>query len=139
MPSGEADLALIHFKGNAPKGYTPITLANENLKLKEGTLVFMFDYGVTDGESQTGAGKLRQTTSKILGHHSLTEAVTDGHKSSVCFGDSGGPAFIKTDSGFVQWGVASSVTNIACEEASIHTEVMKYETWIRSSVKKLEH
>lgn len=139
MPSGEGDLALIHFKGDLPEGYKPVKLADENLKLKMGEKVLMIGYGVTNGDSETGSGKLRQTTSEIIERHSPTEIITDGQKSSVCFGDSGGPAFIKSGKEYVQWGVASSVTNKSCDEASIHTEVMKYEQWIHSSITKLKH
>ena len=139
LPSGEGDLALIHFKGGLPEGHTQVILADENLKLKMGQKVLMMGFGVTDGQSETGAGKLRQTNSLIIEQHSPTEYVTDGHKSSVCFGDSGGPAFIKIGKEFVQWGVASSVTNKSCDEASIHTEVMKYEPWIKSTIIKMSH
>ncbi|MDD4975017.1 MAG: trypsin-like serine protease [Bacteriovorax sp.] len=139
LPSGESDLALIHFKGALPEGYSPVKLANDNLKLKIGQKVLMLGYGVTDGQSESGSGKLRQTNSFVLEEHSPTEIMTDGQKSSVCFGDSGGPAFVKVLKEYVQWGVASSVTNKSCNEASIHTEVMKYETWIKSSVSKMQH
>jgi secreted trypsin-like serine protease len=138
LPSGESDLALIHFKGALPEGYSPVKLADDNFKLKIGQKVLMIGYGVTDGQSENGSGKLRQTNSLILEEHSLTEMVTDGQKSSVCFGDSGGPAFVKVSKEYIQWGVASSVTNKSCDEASIHTEVMKYETWIKSSITKMQ-
>lgn len=139
LPSGEGDLALIHFKGNLPEGYQPVKLANENLSLKAGQKVLMIGYGVINGEAETGSGKLRQTTTLVIGRHSPTEIVTDGKKSSVCFGDSGGPAFIKIKNEFFQWGVASSVANRSCDESSIHTEVMKYEPWIQASIAKLQH
>ena len=139
LPTGEGDLALIHFKGLIPEGHSPVTLANENLKLKKGQKVLMMGYGVTDGIRENGSGKLRETSSQILDQHSPTESLTDGHKSSVCFGDSGGPAFVKVGSEFVQWGVASSVTDKSCDEDSIHTEVMKYEPWIKLTINKMIH
>jgi hypothetical protein len=107
LPSGEGDLALIHFKGILPEGYSPVRLADQNVKLKIGQKVLMFGFGVIDGENESGSGKLRQTSSTIVEQHSPTEFVTDGQKTSVCFGDSGGPAFVKIDKEFVQWGVAS--------------------------------
>ena len=137
MPSGEADLALIHFSGGLVEGFVPVKLATKGLKLTSGEEVLMAGFGVTDGGAETGAGKLRQTISTILEEHSVTEFVTDGKKSSVCFGDSGGPAFVKTKNELVQWGVASSVTNRACDEASIHTAVMGYLPWIKVNMVKL--
>ena len=137
MPSGEGDLALIHFKGSLPAGYAPVTLADENLKLKKGQKIFMLGFGVTDGETEVGSGKLRQTTSIIIEQQSTNEYVSDGTKSSVCFGDSGGPAFVKVDKAYFQWGVASSVLNKSCDEASIHTALMNYGAWIKSTINKM--
>ena len=134
---GQGDLALIHFQGGLPAGYAPVKLANKNLSLAQGTQILMAGYGVTNGLSSAGAGTLRQTQSSIIGKHSVTEMITDGHKSSVCFGDSGGPAFVLQGDQYVQWGVANSVMNQACNEASIHTSVMSYETWIRQTAANL--
>jgi secreted trypsin-like serine protease len=136
LDSGEGDLALVHFKGNVPAGYVPLKLAPEKLELKIGKKITIIGYGVTDGESKTNSGKLRQTSSEIIDRKSETEMVTDGQQSSVCFGDSGGPAVIKNGKDIFQWGVASSVTNRDCTEASIHTEVMPYRDWIASALKK---
>jgi hypothetical protein len=138
LRTGEADLAVIHFNGSIPTGFLPVNLANDKLKLENGQKVILAGFGVTDGENNIGAGTLRQTTSEIIDFHSATEAVTDGQKSSVCFGDSGGPAFIKVKNELIQWGVASSVANLACNESSIHTEVMKYLSWISKSMAKLQ-
>lgn len=138
LRSGEGDLAVIHFRGDLPEGFVRVKLADDKLILKNGQKVIMAGYGVTEGEDQIGAGKLRQTITEIIDRHSETEILTDGHKSSVCFGDSGGPAFIKIDNDLVQWGVASSVTNLACDDTSIHTEIMKYKSWISTSVVKLQ-
>jgi secreted trypsin-like serine protease len=139
LQPGEGDLALIHFKGTLPEGYSPVKLASENLALKIGQKVLMAGFGVTDGESESGSGILRQTNSLIIEQRNPTEFVTDGQKSSVCFGDSGGPAFVKVGKEYFQWGVASSVLNKSCDDASIHTGVMKYESWIKLTVNKMQH
>jgi secreted trypsin-like serine protease len=128
----QGDLAIIHFAGGLPEGYKPVRLAKPTEVVSEGQQVYFLGYGVTNGNSQKGSGILRGTTSRIIGEQSPTETITDGKKSSVCFGDSGGPAFIKVKNQFVQWGVASSVFNQACNEASIHTNVMPYDSWIRN-------
>jgi len=138
LPSGEGDLAIIHFKEAAPKQYQPVTLATSSFKLKKAQEIILAGFGVTDGESQSGAGKLRQTTSTVIDQRSPTEFATDGEKSSVCFGDSGGPAFVKIGNQLIQWGVASSVMNRECNLASIHTAVMKYDAWIKATIKKMQ-
>ena len=138
MPAGEGDLALIHFQGITPKEYIPVILAPSNFKLKKGQVIIMAGYGVTDGEAQSGAGQLRQTNSNVIDQQTQTEFVINGDKSSVCFGDSGGPAFIKTGNKMIQWGVASSVMNRECNSASIHTALMKYNSWIQTTIKKMQ-
>jgi secreted trypsin-like serine protease len=134
---GRGDLALVHFEGGIPSGFTPVTLATKSLSLEEGTSVLMLGYGVSNGLSQSGAGILRETQTTVVTQASPTEIITDGRKSSVCFGDSGGPAFINDGRRLVQWGVASSVTNENCNEASIHTSVMTYLRWIKTTENRL--
>jgi V8-like Glu-specific endopeptidase len=139
---GRGDLALVHFQGGLPQGFKPVTLAQANVALKPGTPVKMIGYGVTNGRTETGSGTLRVAQSTVLSQYSSTEIVTDGKKSSVCFGDSGGPAFVsdkktKTKFRLVQWGVASSVLNHSCNEASIHTSVMSYSRWFKIASEQL--
>lgn len=135
---GKGDLAIVHFKGGLPAGYQPVQLASHDLKLANGQAVMMAGYGVSNGLRNSGAGQLRSTQSEVLQWISKTEVASDGRKSSVCFGDSGGPAFVESHEGLVQWGVASSVLNQACNEASVHTAVMPYEGWISKTVAKLQ-
>lgn len=149
---GRGDLALVHFAGEMPAGYTTVSLAKPNVDLSPGMRTKLVGYGVTNGTSETGSGTLRVAQSTILSPHSVTEVLTDGKKSSVCFGDSGGPAFVedkfvgeksvennrvKGSPSYVQWGVASSVLNHTCNEASIHTSVISYASWIKSSSQRL--
>ncbi len=134
---GRGDLALVHFKGGLPEGYQPVELAGKNLELSPGTEVTMLGYGVTEGTAHLGSGVLRMTTTTVLEQVSPTELLTDGRESSVCFGDSGGPAFSLIDDHWVQWGVASSVLNKSCDRASVHTSVVSYVRWISAAAKKL--
>ena len=132
------DLAVVHFEGGLPSGYQPVTLVAKSGELEKGREVLLAGYGVTNGDSHTGSGVLRQTVSQVMGLKSKTQTITDGRKSSVCFGDSGGPGFIKEGNFYVQWGVANSVMNSSCNEASIHTNVLSYEKWIKSTALRLE-
>ncbi len=140
---GKGDLALVHFGGKLPGGYSPIKLAPEDLKLRMGSTVKMMGYGVSDGFTKEGSGVLREMKTKLREVVSATEVMSDGWHSSVCFGDSGGPAFIKKGRAWEQWGVASFVTNRSCSEASVHTGIMDYLDWIHSASlqlrRKLEH
>lgn len=134
----EGDLALIHFKGGLPEGFHPVRLAEPTTHLTRGLKTTLMGYGVTNGITRVGSGRLRLTESQILEKKSETQYVTDGHATGVCFGDSGGPAFAITPRGFAQWGVASSVSNRTCRETSIHTSLLAYEPWIRSTAARLK-
>jgi hypothetical protein len=135
-PNG-GDLALIHFQGGLPQGYQPVQLVPAKFAIEDGQEVIMAGYGVTNGLTEKGAGTLREMKTTVVEHASDSLIVTDGKKSSVCFGDSGGPAFVKKGERFLQWGVASSVVNKACNQASVHTSLMGYSTWIKSAARQL--
>lgn len=135
--SGLGDVAVILFSGGLPQGYAPMTLAPKEMEIQQGSAVSFLGYGVTNGETHVGSGVLRFAQSSVIAQKNNTQIITDGTKSSVCFGDSGGPGLIAYNGGFVQWGVASSVMNQACNEASVHTTVMEYEPWMNSAITKL--
>ena len=130
----KGDLAIIKFSGGLPKGFLPVKLADDNFELNNDQDVLFAGYGVTNGKKETGAGTLRMTKTKVIGQKSKTEVMTDGRETSVCFGDSGGPGFVFINNEFIQWGVASSVLNQSCNEASIHTSIMDYKTWIQTTM-----
>lgn len=134
---GRGDLALIHFEGGIPAGFRAVKLAPKTFKVEKGMPVLFAGYGVTNGQRERGAGQLRETETAVVGDYSSTEVLTDGRKHGVCFGDSGGPAFVVQDSKIVQWGIASSVTSRSCNDLSIHTSVMPYLSWIRLKIRDL--
>jgi hypothetical protein len=134
---GLGDLAILHFTGGLPGGFEPVTFAPRSWIPEAGIRIRMLGYGVTNGLTHEGSGVLRQTDSEILSSLSKTQVESDGRQTSVCFGDSGGPAFVEYNGEWVQWGVASSVTNSACNQSSIHTTVMSYETWMNKTMDHL--
>lgn len=137
QPEGRGDLAVLHFDGGLPDGYNSVHLAPGTLILQPGTETLLLGYGVNNGSSHLGSGVLRETSTRILKRISTTEMLVDGRESSVCFGDSGGPAFISNGSQLLQWGIASAVTNKTCTQASVHTEIKTYLAWIRTAATKL--
>jgi secreted trypsin-like serine protease len=137
LADGRGDLAVVRFEGGLPEGYEPVALADERLALEPGERTVLLGYGVSNGKRETGSGVLRETETGIIGAASPTEFATDGERTSACFGDSGGPAFVRRGDGWVQWGVASAVTSHACNKASIHTAVMRYRPWIEQAIAKL--
>ncbi|PWU17720.1 MAG: hypothetical protein C5B49_08340 [Bdellovibrio sp.] len=134
---GLGDLALIHFTGGLVEGYEVADLAPPSTSLVAGTAVRLLGYGVTNGLRRKGSGTLRETDTQVIQKVTPTEIATDGQTSSVCFGDSGGPAFVQSADGWLVWGIASSVTNRACNELSIHTNLASYHGWIKSTMARL--
>ena len=134
-PAG--DLAVVHFLGGLPNGYRPVQLAKTADGIEKGTPVVMIGYGVTNGLSHSGAGVLRTTQTTILGRTG-NAMVSDGSKSSACFGDSGGPAFVKIAGEYLQMGVAHSVSSEGCNRQDMHTLVPAYFDWIRNTVAALK-
>ena len=135
--NGLGDLAILYFEGGLPKGFQQVTLAPKSINLSPHTGVRFLGYGVTNGQTHAGAGQLRQTDSTILQPLSSTQIETDGRTASVCFGDSGGPAFVEYNGQWVQWGLASSVLSQDCNQASVHTTVMSYIRWMNSTIDHL--
>jgi hypothetical protein len=134
---GRGDLAVVHFEGGLPSGYEPIKIAPASWTPTRGDETMLVGYGVTNGAREEGSGKMRETWTTILGSASQTEIVTDGQKASVCFGDSGGPALVRTGKTLAQWGIASAVMNKGCDKASIHTNIAPYASWIKATAAKL--
>jgi hypothetical protein len=135
--TGLGDVAILMFAGGIPDGFEVATLAPKSFALDLGTQVFFLGYGVTNGTTHEGAGVLRETTSQVTELISSTQVQTDGQQASVCFGDSGGPAFVFWNRQWVQWGIASSVLTESCNSASVHTTVMSYVTWMNRTLDKM--
>jgi len=131
------DLAVVHFAGGLPNGHGPVKLVRPGFAPPLGAPVWLAGYGVTSGGAKSKAGTLRRAESKVVGYANETQIVTDGHKSSVCFGDSGGPGFIDVNGELLQWGIAHAVANPACDEVSVHTAVAPYLNWIASAAREM--
>jgi secreted trypsin-like serine protease len=137
--SESGDLALVHFSGGLPLGFEPVTFVQNLSTLAVGLEVRMLGYGVTNGLKRKGAGKIRETKSEIVSLTNGQEAITDGHSHSVCFGDSGGPAFVLEQGEWVQWGVAHAVSSEACDETSSHTVTLSFQRWITAAQHRLRN
>ncbi|WP_291515861.1 trypsin-like serine protease [Bdellovibrio sp. ArHS] len=138
------DIALMHFQGDVPAGYKPATFLSETNKklLKKGAKVVLAGYGITDGVTGDGAGKLRMTSVKIADpKFSVTEIKldqTDG--TGACHGDSGGPAYIEIKGKFYLWGVTSrGVEDSAndCSQFSAYTSALAHKVWLNRMANKL--
>lgn len=138
------DIALVHFTGSVPRGYVPATFAgpNERRLLKAGSEVVLAGYGISNGATGDGAGRLRVTKVKIedpkFSNSEITLNQTQG--TGACHGDSGGPAYILVNGHHYLWGVTSRGVEDKsndCSKLAAYTSALYYKTWINKMAAKL--
>lgn len=128
----KGDLALAFFEGDIPAPYDAVDLGEIDGSQQSSTIV---GAGVKNGAKESGAGVMRVVDLEVKGLVNRTLVALQGESGeSACFGDSGGPAIQEHDGKWIQWGVASSVTDSACEGYSIYTRVAPYMKWIQKNL-----
>ena len=116
------------------QGFNGLHVPNVDALLESGEAVCMDDSKITCAfVNMSGDGPLRSTYAPVASLEGF-EFVNDETKSGTCSGDSGGPAFRKTDSGYVLSGVTSR-GSMACNQDGVYTIVSKYKKWISSKLK----
>lgn len=149
------DIGLLHFSGGLPPGYSPVQLATSADVLTPGISMHFIGFGISRVNAvQTQAGKeisvvpapdhttvgtLRETDVPMSDYDiALRMLFSSGTKSSVCSGDSGGPAFVKDSTGaIVQVGIAEAVASAYCNSVSTHTAIFPYLDWIKQTSEKM--
>lgn len=145
------DIAMVHFQGGLPAGYKPVKLAASAAVVQPGVKMHMIGYGLAKVDSkmavingqatfvpvpdQTTPGQLRESEVAIDRYDLKTGMIfTDGRATSVCSGDSGGPAFVMDASGNpVQVGIAEAVATAYCNSVAMHTAVFPFLDWIEKT------
>jgi secreted trypsin-like serine protease len=139
------DIAVLHFTGGLPAGYTPVKLASNPSTVRPGATLIMIGYGLSQVKAVTKGGQtvaqpvastvaqLRETSVPVYAYDTRVGMIlTSGAETSVCSGDSGGPGFMQDSSGqIVQVGIAEAVANEFCNSASMHTAVFPFLGWIQ--------
>lgn len=149
------DLALIQFSGGLPVGAKVALLALKNQITVTGTRIVALGYGRSDdlqGEDESGHGegtlrRVEQTTVAEF-RDQFGFVVNQENGKGVCFGDSGGPAFLNNSNlkeNAKLLGVASAVYSEAeedaehnCSSRSLYMSVAKYRDWILAGMVKLK-
>ncbi|MEK2689074.1 S1 family peptidase [Bdellovibrio sp. GT3] len=134
------DVALISFSGSMPKGYKPAPLAPDLSAAKENGEFVAFGYGSTTGIDGYGDenGRLRKVSMKIFSVFSSKKVFASKHLSGkgICFGDSGGAAFVKIKGVYHLLGVIGGVywsqrPKDQCSAYSYYLAVPYYLPWIK--------
>ena len=143
------DIAIIKFDGGPlPKGYVAAELLENSNLLKNGLNATVLGYGITEANIDEGEGILRMAILPILDKDfSSTEITLDQSKgSSVCHGDSGGPAYVyipptkKTTGHYALWGISNRGLNDNdndCQGSVAYTNVLIYLVWIQNVLRTL--
>jgi secreted trypsin-like serine protease len=145
------DIALLRFRGDLPAGFAAMPLPKAGDITGMGRSFYATGYGtitarkdITNKES----GLLRYTTQKLmLSDLTLQDSdflVNQSNGHGICFGDSGGPAFVKMGGQRILIGVASAVYATdrtakarpdfdVCRHKAIYISVFHYLAWIKNA------
>ena len=151
MSIDHSDIALIQIRGEIPAQYKPVPLLQNYQSLLPNTEIIVAGYGahelpaIEDEADSEGVlalaptkkfvfkrtPTLRKSTLQIANpQYGQTEASVDQtNKQGVCFGDSGGPAFIENNGQLILWGITSRGSN-KCRSHSYFTKLDTHLPWI---------
>lgn len=147
------DISVVELKSDLPAQFRPTSFVLDTAALSEETPVVLIGYGQTSDPDNNSAGTKRRAESmldKIINRENFPRTsivnqirVSDrsGENRGACFGDSGGPGFIKNTQqvfGVVQ-GVNSTVQpspNPSCMTGDAnYTLIAPYKEWIEKTGK----
>jgi secreted trypsin-like serine protease len=144
------DIGIIRFDGGLPTGFEPMPLPTVQDFTHIGNTFYAAGYGTVTARTDIprGSGSLRYTTQTFLeGHITPTQTqflVDQRNGHGICYGDSGGPAFVRIGNRRVVIGIASAIysTDTAakkkndfdlCRYSAIYTNVIYYMDWIKKA------
>lgn len=100
----QSDIAVIVLNQDAPAGYEPVQiLENENF-IKIGDRLIAAGVGSIGNSMDAFAINMNQTFINVVGFNKNIMIVDQTKNTGVCHGDSGGPAYLQTEKGLVLVG-----------------------------------
>ncbi|UYL09589.1 trypsin-like serine protease [Bdellovibrio sp. SKB1291214] len=135
----EHDIALMNLDALAPEGFNPVGVHANTDKIPLKSKLLLAGFGITDDEASTAATSMNQIEVEL---HSLVGeflVIDQSNKKGACFGDSGGPAYLKTASGWLVVGATHAARPgfVDCHHMSDYTSLSKYIEFIKSSADTL--
>lgn len=135
------DLALILLNEDAPATAIPAALGlNLGHLIKSGTPLTLAGYGLTSGVQKTLATQLMKvdviiTNPKVTSAQFSYDVV---NKKSACMGDSGGPAYVKTEDGNLTIIGVTSWGDRTCTSLGVYTSIPAFSDFISDAMTKIQ-
>jgi secreted trypsin-like serine protease len=135
----EHDIALLKLSTNAPMGFSPVVIHADTDKIPLQSKLLLAGFGTTNDEKGTAALSMNQVEVTL---DSLVDdylVIDQTQYKGACFGDSGGPAYLKTAQGWVVVGAthAARPGYFDCHHKSDYTSLSKYGAFIQSMAAEL--
>lgn len=117
-----SDISIIRLEKPAPEGYQPVEIYKNSLH--KGEELFLAGFGQTESGSQ---GELLFVDVQVADTTNSEIVVSNG----ACYGDSGGPAYIREDGRLMLVG-ATSRGAAGCKGEAVYTNVLFFEAWLEN-------
>ncbi len=126
------DIALLKLSTDAPECFAPVGIHADTDKIPLKSPLLLAGFGMTDDEEGTASVSMNQVTVSL---DSLVEeylVIDQTDKRGACFGDSGGPAYLKTPQGWLVVGATHAARPgfFDCHHKSDYTSLSKYSDFI---------
>lgn len=141
----QGDIAIVRFRDGLPPGYRQAKVLAAHVNLKPGGTTLLMGFGVDrmGPNGGSGVGILRKVDAQIdEPKFGRTEVLLDQRNGKgACYGDSGGPAFIRNSSGEpLLWGVTNRANpddSRDCRQGSIYTRITAHAAFVDAAIKQL--
>lgn len=133
------DVALIKINGVIPETNKPVSIIDENLKLKDGATLTLAGWGLLDdmiGNTPTVLQYVDVSLKKYWATHLITDQTED---KGACSGDSGGPAFIRQDDQLILVGATRGphLPALDCRTYGEYTNLSVNKSFVVETAKSL--
>jgi secreted trypsin-like serine protease len=136
----QKDIALLKLSVEAPVGFAPIGIHADTDSIPLQSKLLLAGFGTTNDEKGTAAVSMNQVEVSL---DSLVEdylVIDQTDYKGACFGDSGGPAYLKTAQGWLVVGATHAARPgfFDCHHKSDYTSLSKYEAFILNIAEELK-
>jgi secreted trypsin-like serine protease len=123
------DIGVVILSSDAP--VTPVPVNTSMPSSWTGKSLTFVGYGVTNGSTQTGAGRKR-VVSIPISEIGSTQFAYETRGKNTCNGDSGGPAFATDSAGNLVVAGVTSYGDAGCTQYGVDTRVDTFRSFINS-------